>query len=202
MELKCDLVKDLLPLYVEDLCSDTSKKIVNDHIADCQSCNRLLTDLSNKNDVVVDKSAVKKSLMPFRKIKRRNLLITVSGILCTILVISALFCKLFLIGSVVSPPEITATNLEMIDTLTFEIELELSQDSNIYAIKNIALGKSDNTGNVYVRGTKAFVSPFNPKSHYETTFGFDEDSFGSDKIKAVYLIGNNKNDIKLIWQDN
>ena len=34
MKYNCDLISDLLPLYKDDICSDTTKKIVEEHIAE------------------------------------------------------------------------------------------------------------------------------------------------------------------------
>ena len=32
MKYDCDIIKDLMPLYIDDLLSDNSKKFVEDHI--------------------------------------------------------------------------------------------------------------------------------------------------------------------------
>ncbi len=40
--VNCEVVKDLIPLYSEGLCSDTSRAAVESHIAECESCRRLL----------------------------------------------------------------------------------------------------------------------------------------------------------------
>ena len=32
MSNKCDIIKDLLPLYADDVCSDESKKAVDEHL--------------------------------------------------------------------------------------------------------------------------------------------------------------------------
>lgn len=36
--MKCEIVRDLLPMYIEDLCSCESKKEVEAHLKDCQEC--------------------------------------------------------------------------------------------------------------------------------------------------------------------
>lgn len=38
MKISCDLIRDLLPLYAEDLVSQESKKIVEAHLCDCPAC--------------------------------------------------------------------------------------------------------------------------------------------------------------------
>ncbi|MCY6484566.1 zf-HC2 domain-containing protein [Clostridium aestuarii] len=36
----CDIIKDLLPLYYDEVCSSQSRKIVEEHLAGCISCQR------------------------------------------------------------------------------------------------------------------------------------------------------------------
>ena len=40
--MKCEIVKDLIPLYCEGLCSDETKAAVEEHVAGCQDCKGLL----------------------------------------------------------------------------------------------------------------------------------------------------------------
>ncbi len=40
--INCELVKDLIPLYSEGLCSETSRAAVESHIAECDNCRKLL----------------------------------------------------------------------------------------------------------------------------------------------------------------
>jgi len=56
MKYNCDLISDLLPLYKDDICSETAKKIVEEHIAECPDCKKILTSL---NDVTIDEKIVK-----------------------------------------------------------------------------------------------------------------------------------------------
>ena len=43
----CELIQDLLPLYQDNACSNTSRSIVDEHIADCDKCKAMLTRLQN-----------------------------------------------------------------------------------------------------------------------------------------------------------
>lgn len=38
MNISCDIIKDLLPLYHDGVCSEDSKKMVEEHIAKCEIC--------------------------------------------------------------------------------------------------------------------------------------------------------------------
>lgn len=45
--MNCNVIRDLLPLYAEDMVSPESKALVEDHLQDCESCTRELASLKN-----------------------------------------------------------------------------------------------------------------------------------------------------------
>ena len=50
MKNNCDIVRDLLPLYVDGVCSQESAKLVEEHLTDCQSCRELLDKLRGEGE--------------------------------------------------------------------------------------------------------------------------------------------------------
>lgn len=62
----CNLVKDLLPLYAENLCSDESREIVAEHIAQCSDCKDELQKLNTGITVQADKD-----IAAIKRVKRR-----------------------------------------------------------------------------------------------------------------------------------
>ena len=56
MKFDCDMISDLLPLYTDDMCSESSRKIVEEHLAECPACKKLFGDM---NDVTIDEEIVK-----------------------------------------------------------------------------------------------------------------------------------------------
>ena len=36
--MNCRIIEDVITLYAEDLCSEDSKKMVEEHIKTCESC--------------------------------------------------------------------------------------------------------------------------------------------------------------------
>ena len=38
MSLTCGIIKDLLPLYAENLCGDESREAVEAHLSECENC--------------------------------------------------------------------------------------------------------------------------------------------------------------------
>jgi hypothetical protein len=61
--MKCEVIKDLLPLYAEDLCSEESKIIVNEHISTCSDCRRYLDSITKKIEPLIPSEAEIKERM-------------------------------------------------------------------------------------------------------------------------------------------
>ena len=61
MEISCDIIRDLLPLYAEDMVSEDSKQLVDNHLCGCDTCVKELAFLK-KSTVIpaeVDTNALK-----------------------------------------------------------------------------------------------------------------------------------------------
>ena len=54
MKISCDVIKDILPLYAEDLASTATRELVDDHLCSCDSCTKLLPQLLKKPEVMPD----------------------------------------------------------------------------------------------------------------------------------------------------
>ena len=53
-QTKCDIVMDLLPLYVDGVCSEESKKIVEEHLKHCEECKQFLENMQTEVNVSKD----------------------------------------------------------------------------------------------------------------------------------------------------
>lgn len=85
MNITCDMIRDLLPLYAEELASRDSAAAVQEHLQGCGECRRVYEDLKKSPVVVHDGpglEAVRRGLW-----KRRFL-----TALCAVLVVCALGC--------------------------------------------------------------------------------------------------------------
>lgn len=65
--MNCEIIKDLLPLYDEKLCSTESAALVEEHIKTCADCKALLEKLPKTELPKADTNALK----PFVKVKRK-----------------------------------------------------------------------------------------------------------------------------------
>lgn len=52
MKYPCELIKDLLPLYVDKVASEESNRIVEEHLTECDSCHKLYNALQKQDDTL------------------------------------------------------------------------------------------------------------------------------------------------------
>ena len=58
--MNCDIVKDLIPLYIDGCCSEESEKAVEEHIRNCSDCKKLLEDMKSSSDIITVSETPKK----------------------------------------------------------------------------------------------------------------------------------------------
>ena len=61
MKTECEVIRDLLPLYADDACSDKSRDLVKEHLQECEACREMLNDLRStevESDLRKEKGAV------------------------------------------------------------------------------------------------------------------------------------------------
>ena len=52
--LVCDTVKDLLPMYIDNMTSETSNKSIEEHINTCGECRSVLEQMRKPVEVAKD----------------------------------------------------------------------------------------------------------------------------------------------------
>ena len=45
MRKECEVVRDILPLYADEVCSETSRELVEEHLQECAACREMLNQL-------------------------------------------------------------------------------------------------------------------------------------------------------------
>ena len=80
MNVNCNIIRDLLPLYAEDMVSEDSKALVDDHLCSCDSCTKELAELKKapKVPVEVETTSLKRVEDTIRK---RKMLTAVTAVL-------------------------------------------------------------------------------------------------------------------------
>ena len=71
MKTECSIVKDLLPLYVEDMLSPESADYVESHLDSCKECRKELEAIRAGDVLLEKKESEKDGARPFKRIMKR-----------------------------------------------------------------------------------------------------------------------------------
>lgn len=124
--MKCHVVKDLLPNYVDDLLSSQTRQDVEAHLQQCADCQRLYEQLQTPlatPRAFADQPAERRQL-DFLKKLRRTTLRNILGALTIVVLALGLLTYLFAVGSPVHSANLTVT--PEIDGENWTIDLTLS----------------------------------------------------------------------------
>lgn len=71
MNNNCEIIRDLLPLYCDDICSNASKTAVEEHTADCVECFEKLNKMKKESvRITTDPNEEKTNKKVIKKVKR------------------------------------------------------------------------------------------------------------------------------------
>lgn len=94
MKISCSIIRDLLPLYAEDLASEDTKLLVEEHICDCENCTIFLKEI--RKDTLVP---LENDIQPLNKVKktivRRRALSILASVFTLITLASLVITYLF-----------------------------------------------------------------------------------------------------------
>lgn len=87
----CEVIRDLLPLYADDVCSSASKNIIEEHLKECPECSAMLEKLRS-HEIESDLAEEKEQVLEHqaKRFKRRST--TVGSVVSGIFMIPILVC--------------------------------------------------------------------------------------------------------------
>lgn len=50
--MNCEIIKDLIPLYIDGCCSEESERVVEEHLKDCSECKKLFEEMKKQTDII------------------------------------------------------------------------------------------------------------------------------------------------------
>lgn len=101
-KLPCELIRDLFPLYVEQLTSDVTNSLIEEHLEDCESCQRILRTMREPMEEPINTEEFQE--LDFLKKTRKKTRRVILGISLIIIVVAAALwiTKDYVIGMQVS----------------------------------------------------------------------------------------------------
>ena len=102
--MKCEIIRDLLPSYVDGLTSEESNREIAAHVAECAPCKEILEQMQEEVQEKAPKE--KRKINPFRKFNRRMMsAVAVAVVIC--IGVGGFGYKAFARGFAINPQEIT-----------------------------------------------------------------------------------------------
>jgi hypothetical protein len=165
----CNVIKDMLPLYVEDVCSKETKEIVEEHIESCESCRALLNEMKAEllPKAVVNKQELKTVKAPLKKLRYRAAITDITWFLIALILVSTVA---YFKGRDKSYKIPVAENIKSINFSTLTEDLKSAvrpDDDNLYPISHftIDVNKSGDISKFYL--DFAVINKGKPV-HYQT----------------------------------
>lgn len=93
-EIKCSIIQDLLPLFVDEVVSDDTKSLVNEHLLTCESCKKEYEQMKGTLYVPIENKATLFSQLN-KRWNRKKWIIIFSSVLSTIILGFAVFSFIF-----------------------------------------------------------------------------------------------------------
>ena len=73
MKISCNIIEDLLPLYVDDAVSEDSRQLVEEHLKECASCRKIQEEIIRENQFSLEQrklSADERKKAEIRSLKK------------------------------------------------------------------------------------------------------------------------------------
>ena len=124
--MRCEIVRDLMPLYIDKLTSEVTNEMIEEHLRGCESCKKFYEEMS-----IEMKTELKESIKPkekeklnyLKRIKKKTML-QAFEVFCAVGIAVGLFFITFGIGVAVEKNEVSINEVETKEG-NWELELEL-----------------------------------------------------------------------------
>lgn len=70
--MKCEIIRDLLPLYIDEICSKEDTYEIEEHLKDCDKCKNIFDKMKVDIIPIIDSEQVLAAKKPFDIIKKKN----------------------------------------------------------------------------------------------------------------------------------
>lgn len=179
MKFDCNIIKDLLPLYHDEVCSRESKDAVENHMKECESCRKYYQEINASDiveDVTYEAEREKKKSKILKKVKR-GLIITGILIAIGILAVVALFVGpwiYMLAGIVFTRPEVDKDvshyNQYFGENVKYEYTNRLGMDVSIFPEEIVEEMRVEDFITVY-------YNPFDPQYLSYLVVSYEESAY-------------------------
>lgn len=199
--MKCEIIRDLMPSYIDGLTSEESNREVEEHLDGCRDCREyyleMKAELSGEELTKETREKQKKEIQPFYKMKKAAVRRVVSAVIATAAVCLVLFGAYMMYyekGTTAESDAVKITYEKVNGVVTIGF---LPKDEKTYLDVFVGHDEGEETG---IEIVKYHVSPFRKPirrgGYYGITF-IDEDTIlDSGSGKKIDLTGEEEIEIK------
>lgn len=188
--IKCHIVQDLLPSYIDGLLSAETEHDIRQHLQECEACRELHAKLSVSIDNV-SLHVNKKEIDFLKKVRKKTTKKVVTGF-TVLLLIFALLTYFLAIGSPVRKADLIYTTSVVGDT--WRINMQLTNGKSLLVKTESIYGEKDSHGvkpvvGVLVKPHELLPSPILESDNTSFMFGSTIDSFNKRDYKIILRLG-------------
>ena len=207
-KISCEVIKDMLPLYYDNVCSDDSKRMVEEHLSYCDNCKMELEKIQDEVHIPEkkiienrnDSNVIKNISTAWKRVRLKAF---IKGGL-----ISALFMSIIILGYVgLFKWEITSVATDVVEIR----DISQMEDGKIVYYAEINDGYSlnrikydmDKEGNFYITPLRPIVKkeaepPYALEKGYDFIDIKEQEEYRGIEVKTIYY-GTPKDKV-LIWE--
>lgn len=209
-KLPCDVVRDLLPLYHDEVCSEASRHMIEEHLSTCQECRAELAAIKKEiqlapediKDNQKDRTALKSMSAFWNKTRKKAFLkgIAIATVVC--LLLWGGYYGLFEWNiTTVDSEDVEISDVSILPDGRIVYHAEITDGYALYRLKY----DLDDDGNFYMIPLRPLIKkkselPYTLENWYDSIDldMYKEDGKGPD-IKAIYYGA--PDDAILVWKE-
>ncbi len=190
-KIPCGIIRDLFPSYIEKLTSEESNREVEEHIAECKECARVLREMSGDEEDITPQI---KEIDFLKKNRKKNRLVIASSIISVLLVIAIVAVT---VPDIISNRSTSYGVFELADfgiNMTYYVEVEdknvqidIAATDEYYSVRDISIKEEE--GGIIKAATDIGPNVFGQKKFESSTLTC------GGTVNEVYLDG------YLVWKD-
>ena len=116
--MKCEIIRDLLPSFIDELTSEVSNEAVEEHLAECESCRAYYEEMKEQAPAILEKAG--REIDYFLRIREdtiRKIMLAILAVLMVYTVIYSTYQNLYSVGRSMTSDEVTV-ELQVIEGIT------------------------------------------------------------------------------------
>ncbi len=180
--IPCEMIRDLLPSYIDELTNDVTNKEIEEHIKECCTCEKALQEMRAPEIELPEPEAKEIDFLKKTKQKQKRNLVIGIVVLCACVI--AIFCGTYIFSGQYVNTEYLSYNLDVYEP---KLAVAISTTSD-QGIQKIEFDDADGIVEIKVRCVpKSFVYPTTKTAQY---------AVGSTERIRQIKIGD-----RIVWSD-